>query len=239
MKRKGTMKCCVCHRDLSQRNMFPLELVRLSTFESIRADHPDLPEDGFICLEDLNHYRTKNQRSFLEGAMGDLKDLEQEVVEEMHYNRIVADNVEETFQEQQTVGNRLSDALAEFGGSWTFIIIFLMVLCAWMILNTAFLFDKGFDPYPYILLNLVLSCLAALQAPVIMMSQKRLEARDRLRSQNDYKVNLKAELEIRHLHAKIDHFIIGQWFHFLEFEKKQDKLLHDLINRMEDPIKTS
>jgi uncharacterized membrane protein len=100
--------------------------------------------------------------------------------------------------------------VAEFGGSWTFIMIFGAVIFAWMLVNTWWLRNRGFDPYPFILLNLVLSCLAAIQAPVIMMSQNRQEDRDRTRAKRDYYINLRAEEEIRSLHKKLDKFVASQ-----------------------------
>jgi uncharacterized membrane protein len=122
----------------------------------------------------------------------------------------------------------MADHLASFGGSWTFIIIFGSILLMWIGLNSLLLLKKPFDPYPFILLNLVLSCLAAIQAPVIMMSQNRQEAKDRLRSQYDYQVNLKAELEIRHLHDKIDHLLSNQWERLVEIQQIQIDLLSEL-----------
>src|SRR5438067_8121985 len=122
----------------------------------------------------------------------------------------------------------MSDRIASFGGSWRFIILFGTVLLVWVVLNGVFLMNHGFDPYPFILLNLILSCLAAVQAPVIMMSQNRAEARDRLRAENDYKVNLKAELEIRHLHEKIDHLLRRQYNRLFEIQQIQIELLEEI-----------
>lgn len=130
-------------------------------------------------------------------------------------------NVE--FEEQMTFGQRVADRVATFGGSWTFIGIFLLAMLIWMMINT--LTRRPFDPYPFILLNLVLSTLAAIQAPIIMMSQKRQEAKDRLRSLNDYQVNLKAELEIRHLHEKMDHLISKQWQRLAEIQQLQLEIM--------------
>lgn len=112
-------------------------------------------------------------------------------------------NVEE--EERMTLGVRVADKVASFGGSWTFIIIFGVIMLAWVVLNTAALFRDHFDPYPYILLNLFLSMTAAIQAPVIMMSQNRQAAKDRLQADLDYQVNLKAELEVAALSRKVDH----------------------------------
>ena len=121
----------------------------------------------------------------------------------------------------------MSDRLASFGGSWTFIILFGVVLFTWMGFNIVIAGTSQFDPYPFILLNLVLSCLAAIQAPIIMMSQKRQEAKDRLRSLNDYRVNLKAELEIRHLHEKMDHLITRQWQRLAEIQQLQLEIMQE------------
>ncbi|MEO6969540.1 MAG: DUF1003 domain-containing protein, partial [Chthoniobacterales bacterium] len=127
-----------------------------------------------------------------------------------------------------TFGQHLSDKIASFGGSWTFIIVFFAILLIWIAINGIILATRAFDPYPFILMNLILSCLAAIQAPIIMMSQNRAEARDRARAENDYKVNLKAELEIRHLHEKIDHLLRKQYNRLFEIQQIQIELLEDL-----------
>jgi uncharacterized membrane protein len=121
--------------------------------------------------------------------------------------------------------------MAEFGGSWRFISLFIAVMVIWIIINTIALLSKPFDPFPYILLNLVLSCLAAIQAPIIMMSQNRQEAKDRLRAEFDYRVNLKAELEIRQLHDKIDHLLEHQWQRLLEIQEIQMELLEEFTRK--------
>lgn len=139
---------------------------------------------------------------------------------------------EENESKKLTFGERLADKVATFGGSWTFIISFGAVLLGWVLLNSVLLAQKPFDPYPYILLNLVLSCLAALQAPIIMMSQNRQEAKDRERAENDYLVNLKAEIEIRNLHQKIDLSIVDQYQHLCEIQQRQIELLSDLQNKL-------
>lgn len=129
----------------------------------------------------------------------------------------------------------MADHVALFGGSWTFIISFGFFLFVWILLNTAFLLNNGFDPFPFILLNLILSCIAALQAPVIMMSQNRQEEKDRERSKLDYMINLKAELEIRTLHEKLDHLIIHQQRDLFEIQEIQIEMMKDItlsINSM-------
>jgi uncharacterized membrane protein len=112
-----------------------------------------------------------------------------------------------------------------FGGSWTFLLVFAGCMGLWILLNRDA--QSAFDPFPFILLNLVLSCLAAIQAPIIMMSQHRQEARDRERASNDYRINLKAELEIRHLHDKIDHMLSKQWERLAEIQQLQIEIMQD------------
>jgi len=159
---------------------------------------------------------------------GELTQLEEDVVKSLADHETLAANIEAEFAERRTVGERLSDRLASFGGSWTFITLFFVALLIWMVFNIVVAARSQFDPYPFILLNLVLSCLAAIQAPIIMMSQKRQEAKDRLRSENDYRVNLKAELEIRHLHEKIDHILTRQWERLAEIQEIQLEMMQDL-----------
>lgn len=125
----------------------------------------------------------------------------------------------------------MADRLADFGGSWLFIGIFCGTLAIWIIMNSVVMLMKPFDPYPYIFLNLILSCLAAIQAPVILMSQNRQEARDRIQAEHDYRINLKAELEIRHLHEKIDHLLMNQWQRLMEIQQIQMELMQELARK--------
>ena len=141
---------------------------------------------------------------------------------------LVSRNINKEFETGMTLGDRLADRLADFGGSWTFIVIFMTILVIWMAINTWILLTRPFDPYPYILLNLVLSCLAAIQAPVILMSQNRQEAKDRLRSEHDYQINMKAEIEIRKLHEKIDHLLMHQWQRLMEIQQLQVDLIEEI-----------
>ncbi|HJW77907.1 MAG TPA: DUF1003 domain-containing protein, partial [Beijerinckiaceae bacterium] len=154
-----------------------------------------------------------------------------DVVESLRRHETIGRDVDSEFDERRTFGQRVSDRIASFGGSWTFILSFFAFLVVWMAINVAIGLSRAFDPYPFILLNLVLSCLAAIQAPIIIMSQKRQEARDRLRAENDYRVNLKAELEIRHLHEKIDHLLTKQWERLAEIQQIQLELLQELSAR--------
>ncbi len=219
--------CVICGRERPARESTQLDVVRPSLFDRIKADNPDLPAEGYICSDDLDRFRSRYVSELLGQERGELTKLEQEVVQSLADHETLAENIEAEWVGQRTFGERLSDHLASFGGSWTFIIIFFVVLVIWMGFNAVIIEQERFDPYPYILLNLVLSCLAAIQAPIIMMSQKRQEAKDRLRSENDYRVNLKAELEIRHLHEKIDHILTRQWERLAEIQQIQLELMQD------------
>jgi uncharacterized membrane protein len=143
----------------------------------------------------------------------------------------IARDLHQEFESNLTFGQRLADKVAEFGGSWTFIGLFAVVLIGWCMFNSFMLAARAFDPYPYILLNLLLSTVAALQAPVIMMSQNRQAAKDRLVQQHDYDVNLKAELEIMALHDKLDELRLKQFSELLEIQERQISMLKDLSTR--------
>jgi uncharacterized membrane protein len=204
------------------------ELVRPSLLEFIKKRTPGLDGKGFICLDDLGEFRKDYVKEVLEEEIGELSALDQEVIESLQQHEILSSDLSKQFEKKLTFGERLSDHIAEFGGSWKFLITFGAVLLIWIAVNGVLLVTHAFDPYPFILLNLILSCLAAVQAPIIMMSQNRAEARDRLRAENDYKVNLKAELEIRHLHEKIDHLLRRQYNRLFEIQQIQIELLEEL-----------
>ena len=180
-----------------------------------------------ICDADLATYRRRYVESLLEDERGEISSLERDVIDSLQQGSLITQNPQELVSDRITFGERMADHLASFGGSWTFIILFAVVLLGWMALNVTAMLFRTFDPYPFILLNLVLSCLAALQAPVIMMSQKRQEVKDRIRAENDYKINLKAELEIRQLHEKIDHQLARQWERLAEIQQIQIEMLEE------------
>jgi uncharacterized membrane protein len=204
------------------------ELIRPSLLEFIRKRLPSLDSKGLICLDDLGAFRKEYVKEVLEEEIGELSALDQEVIESLQQHEILSSDLSKQFERKLTFGERLSDHIAEFGGSWKFLITFGAVLLIWIAVNGVILMTHAFDPYPFILLNLILSCLAAVQAPIIMMSQNRAEARDRLRAENDYKVNLKAELEIRHLHEKLDHLLRRQYNRLFEIQQIQIELLEEI-----------
>jgi uncharacterized membrane protein len=220
--------CQICKKTKSPHGGMVAELIRPSLLEFISKEKPDLDSKGFICLDDLGEFRKDYVKEVLQEEIGELSALDQEVIESLHQHEILSSDLSKQFEKKLTFGERLSDHIAEFGGSWKFLITFGAVLFVWIAINGVLLITHAFDPYPFILLNLILSCLAAVQAPVIMMSQNRAEARDRLRAENDYKVNLKAELEIRHLHEKIDHLLRRQYNRLFEIQQIQIELLEAL-----------
>jgi uncharacterized membrane protein len=220
--------CQICKKTKSPHGGMIAELIRPSLLEFIKKDRPGLDGKGFICLDDLGNFRKDYVKEVLQEEIGELSALDQEVIESLHQHEILSSDISKQFEKKLTFGERLSDHIAEFGGSWKFLITFGAVLLVWIAVNGVLLVTHAFDPYPFILLNLILSCLAAVQAPIIMMSQNRAEARDRLRAENDYKVNLKAELEIRHLHEKIDHLLRRQYNRLFEIQQIQIELLEEL-----------
>jgi len=228
-----TQTCAVCGKAKPARQMLPASVVRPALSDLIQQGVPGWGPESFICVSCLNRVRTDFVRREMEKERGELSALEQEVVKSIHDNELVADNLNEQFDRTLTVGERVSDKVAEFGGSWKFIILFFCVMAVWIVANSIYFLWHAWDPYPFILFNLILSMLAAIQAPIIMMSQNRQEDRDRLRAQNDYKVNLKAEIEIRALSEKMDQLLHNQWVRLLEIQQIQMEMLEDLTGRRE------
>jgi uncharacterized membrane protein len=161
-----------------------------------------------------------------------LKDIVGKAIEE---EKLIIDNLLNPPKEMLTKGQKVSDKVARFGGSWAFIISFFIILTIWIVYNVTAPKGEDFDPYPFILMNLILSCIAALQAPVIMMSQNRQEEKDRQRSENDYLINLKAELEIRALHQKIDLLLEEQIKVLFESQAKQLEILKKIEHKINKP----
>lgn len=225
--------CEVCRKELEPQYLFPLELVRPNILKLIRENNAGLSTSGVICTNDLNHYRSQYIENILKHEKKDIEVLEKKVSKSIHDQDFLTKNTNSDYQASTKFGDRLADKIAAFGGSWKFIIIFLAILLIWILVNAWLLLSKPFDPYPFILLNLILSCIAAIQAPVIMMSQNRQEARDRLRAENDYVVNLKSELEIRLLHEKIDHLLMKHWNSLMEIQQFQTEIMEEILSHKE------
>lgn len=226
-----THRCGVCGNNYADDFVLPVSLVRSNITELIGARAPQWTETGYICRPCLNRFRGEYVRAEMEKDRGELSAVEEEVMRSLREGIPVADNINQQFDQSLSVGERISDRVSEFGGSWRFIISFFAFIIIWMIINSILLLRSPFDPYPYILLNLALSLLAAVQAPIILMSQNRQEARDRMRAENDYQVNLKAELEIRMISDKLDQLIHHQWAHLLDIQQVQMEMMEDLIVR--------
>ena len=204
------------------------EIIRKEMAEEIRKKYPEWSSEKFICAADLAEFRGQYVHSLLESEKGELSSLEQDVVRSLREHELLSSNIDATFEQKWTFGERLADKIASFGGSWAFLICFGVFLILWIGMNSLVLLWRPPDPYPFIFLNLILSCVAAIQAPIIMMSQNRQEDKDRIRSQHDYQVNLKAELEIRNLHEKVDHLLSHQWERLVQIQELQLELLSEL-----------
>ena len=224
-------QCFHCRRIRPYDVMVPGEMLRPALIETIKKRDPTWAPSQMICVDCLDLFRSEYVEDALKEEVGELTKLEQEVIDSLREQETLTENINRAFEKSVTFGQRIADRVATFGGSWIFIGTFFLVLAAWIGINSVATFLRPFDPYPYILLNLILSCLAALQAPIIMMSQNRIEVRDRLRSENDYQVNLKAELEIRHLHEKLDVLLKHQWQKLLEIQQIQMDFMKELIRR--------
>jgi len=231
MKKPFTVKCELSGKTVPLSKAVPAESIPDGVAELILKDRPEWSRAGYVCRDELNHYRTAYIGEVLKAEEGELSTLDREVVASLQEQELLSRNTNEEFENRLTLGQRVADRVASFGGSWRFISIFGGILVVWVAANSAVLIWRPFDPYPFILLNLILSCLAAVQAPIIMMSQNRLEAKDRLRGEEDYKVNLKAEIEIRHLHEKIDYLLRHQWQRLLEIQQLQMDMMEELASK--------
>ncbi len=206
--------------------------IREGIFNLMKSDHPELKKEDHVSLSELNQYRRLYLTSLIVQEKGEIATIDKDVMEAIKNNSILSENIQDLKEPNPDLGQQLADKIAVFGGSWTFIIVFFSFILIWMAINIVILTTRAFDPYPFILLNLILSCLAAIQAPIIMMSQNRQEQKDRQRGEQDYKVNLKAELEIKLLSEKIDHLLINQNKKLLEIQEIQTDYLEDLLREI-------
>ena len=226
------MKCFVTQNTINRYEAVKGKEIQQEIFKLIEQDYPAITEEDYVSIKVLNKYRRQFFANLISQEKGEMEKLDQDVVEAIRDNSILSENIKENTTKPLTTGDRIADKVASFGGSWTFIISFFIFLLAWMFLNFWMLHNKGFDPYPFILLNLILSCLAAIQAPIIMMSQNRQEDKDRDRAEHDYKINLKAELEIKLLSEKIDHLLVHQNKKLLEIQEMQIQYLENIENQI-------
>lgn len=227
----------ISQEKLNEEESVILKDIQPEIVKIIKKDFSKIKNTHFISLVELNKYRRQYFLSLIDEEAGEFDKVEKEVVDAISHNKILSDNIEEELDDKLSIGQKVADKVATFGGSWGFIITFFSFMALWMVLNIVFLRNTGYDPYPFILLNLVLSCLAAIQAPIIMMSQNRQEQKDRQRSEHDYKVNLKAELEIKILNEKIDHLIVNQNKRLIEIQQVQNDYLEEIVEMVNKKTK--
>lgn len=206
--------------------------IREGIFNLIQSFFLDFGKDDYISNTELNQYRRLYLTSLVTQEKGELAVIDRDVMDAIKNNSILSENIQDELEGQLTIGQKFADKIAVFGGSWTFILTFFSFILIWISVNIWFLATQPFDPFPFILLNLILSCLAAIQAPIIMMSQNRQEQKDRQRGEHDYKINLKAELEIQLLNEKIDHLLVHQNKKLLEIQEVQIDYLEDLMKEI-------
>ncbi len=232
-----TFQSDISNKSFSIAERITGHIIQPNIFDLIQLENPNFTTDSQLAISELNVFREKYLRTLLDRERLAISELEGAVLTSISNETTLADKIEFEDNTTYTFGQRLADNVATFGGSWTFIIAFGVFLFVWIITNVFVLVSRPFDPYPFIFLNLILSCIAALQAPVIMMSQNRQEEKDRTRAKKDYMINLKAELEIRMLHEKIDHLILHQQQDLLEIQNIQVDMLKDVLNKFEKSTK--
>ncbi len=225
--------CFITNKKYPDEELLTGSQLRRPLYDFIKNQYPDFNEKSNISAAALQEQRKMYIELLLRQEIGELTDAEKEVVSSIMGNQILSENIVLQSAGSISTGEKLADRVAAFGGSWSFILLFFFLMLTWMGINIYLLHNRGFDPYPFILLNLVLSCLAAIQAPIIMMSQNRQEAKDRARGEHDYKINLKAELEIRLLHEKLDHLLLDQNRKLLEIQQTQNDMFSRIAKKLE------
>lgn len=228
----NNVKCHVTQKIFKENEAHRGDFIRKEILNLIQNDYHDFNETSYISTVELNQYRKKYIASLIATEASQLNYLEQEVLDAVSTHKILSENIEFEIDKDLTFSEKVADSIANFGGSWIFISLFFVFIISWVALNIYILTTNSFDPYPFILLNLILSCLAAIQAPIILMSQNRVEHKDRIRGEHDYQVNLKAELEIRLLNEKVDHITLHQNKKILEILELQADYLEDIIQKI-------
>lgn len=224
----------ISNKEISDLEAIQLKNIRDGVFQLILTDYPTIQMENFISIDELDLYRGLYLKQLIEQEKDELADIDKDVMNAIQTNSILSENIQDEINSKLTFGQKLADQIAIFGGSWTFIISFFVFILIWIGINIWAVFFKPFDPYPFILLNLILSCLASIQAPIIMMSQNRQEQKDRTRAEHDYKINKKAELEINLLSEKIDHLLVHQNKKLLEIQAVQVDYLDDIMKQVKN-----
>ena len=229
------LACAACHTPRLPGDLIPLSVVRPAIQRRLNAAYPEVDPEDRVCLSCINRAISDEIDLTIEQERQDFVSMNADAQLRLSTQEAESRDLNDEYDRSLPFGERMADRVASFGGSWRFIGLFMGVLVVWIVLNAVHVLIRPFDPYPFILLNLVLSCVAALQAPVILMSQNRQEARDRLRAEQDYEVNRKAELELRHLHEKVDHLTQQQWQRLLVIQQAQMDLMREVAERDRRP----
>lgn len=202
-------------------------MIRPNVLKLIKKKYPNINPNSFISRAEFQKFKRDYFENIIKKEAGEISHLEKEVVDSLMKQESIVKNINKEMDKTRKLKDKISDKLANYAGSWTFLFLFGLVLVLWVITNTILLTTRSLDPYPFIFLNLILSCIAAIQAPIILMSQNRKEAKDHQRAENDYKINLKAELEIRLLHEKIDHLLETTGKKLFEIQELQLESIED------------
>lgn len=223
--------CRICGKLMTKDDRVPAASIRASIAAIISKEYPSWSPEGCICKDDYNRFRTEYVRDVLEKENHEYASVRETVRDDLREKDHLPKNINVEYESELTLGEHLADRIAGFAGSWTFIGVFAGIIFLWVVLNTYILLSRPFDPYPFILLNLVLSVLAAVQAPVIIMSQNRQEVRDRLHAERDYQVSIHTELEIHRLHKKIDYLMSSQGQRLMEIQNIQVELMGEMAGK--------
>ena len=231
MKNSRYVYCQICEKEKKIAEVVDISEVRKSTTENIKKQYPKLNSSGYICTSCLNSYRRDHIINSLQSEKDVLTGLDQQVINKSKDEKTLVTEIYKEIDEKSTKGDKVADKAAEFGGSWGFILIFSVILIGWIIVNIA-----PYKPYPFAILNLVLSCLTALQAPLIMMSQNRQAAKDRKRGEYEYQINSKAELEIQNVNEKLN-YLSDRLVDLMETQQIQTEMIQEFVEKHNDGIK--
>ena len=226
-----TFPCRICGLQKEKSELVPADRIPASIVDSITREYQAWLPEGYICQTDLNRFRIQYVRDVVEHEKNGYASLERTIDNDMRVEDHLPKNDNVEYEKSMTFGEHLSDTLAGFAGSWTFLLVFAGLLFLWVLLNSYILILRPFDPYPFILLNLVLSIIAATQAPVIIMSQNRQEVRDRLHAERDFQVSIHTDTEIHRLHKKMDYLMTDQGQKLLEIQNIQLELIEELVRK--------
>jgi uncharacterized membrane protein len=236
LKNSRYVYCQICEKEKKITEVVDISEVRKSTTNNIKKQYPKLNSSGYICTSCLNSYRKDHILNSLQSEKDVLTDLDQQVINKSKDEKMLVTEIYKKIDEKSTMGDKLADKAAEFGGSWRFILIFSALLIGWIIVNLVPVINGPYEPYPFAILNLVLSCLAAFQAPIIMMSQNRQEAKDRKRGEHDYQINSKAELEIQNINEKLN-YLSDRLADLMEAQQIQTEMIQEFVEKHNDGIK--